>query len=266
MRMNKYIWMKEKESGLYEHLEELRDRLVRILIIIGIISVVSLTLSIKEFNLGLIIYLPYPDPSNNIATQVIKILTSNLVPENVELIQTAPGQAFFAQLYVSALLGIIIGMPIIVREIVGFFAPALYEHERKILANITLPSIVLFITGAVFSYILIIPFMLEFLYRYGEALGVLTFLNITDFVTFILYFIIAFGISFQLPIIMHTITKAEMVEPKFWRNNIRYAIIILVIFGAIITPDGSGITMWFVSLPLLALYVAGMLFVERYKH
>lgn len=258
--------MEEEERSLYEHLEELRDRLIRILIVVGIISVVSLTLSIKEFDLGLIVYLPYPDPSNNIATQVIKILTDNLVPENVELIQTAPGQAFFAQLYVSVLLGVIIGMPVIVREVVAFFAPALYEHERRILANITIPSIALFITGAIFAYLLIIPFMLEFLYRYGEALGILTFLNITDFVTFILYFIIAFGISFQLPIIMHMVTKAEMVEPKFWRDNIRYAIIILVIFGAVITPDGSGVTMWFIALPMLALYAAGMIFVERYKH
>ncbi|GIU71554.1 MAG: twin-arginine translocase subunit TatC [Candidatus Nitrosocaldaceae archaeon] len=254
--------MEEEEKHLYEHLEELRDRLIRILIAIGVISVITLTLTIKEFDLGFIIYLPYPELGNNIAMQVIKVLTDTLVPENVELIQTAPGQAFFAQLYVSLLLGVIVGMPIIVREIIAFFAPALYEHERKILKNITLPSIALFIVGAIFSYTLIIPFLLEFLYRYGEALGILTFLNITDFVTFILYFIIAFGISFQLPIIMYTVTKAEMVEPKFWRDNLRYAIIILVIFGAVITPDGSGVTMWFISLPMLALYVAGMLFIE----
>ena len=258
--------MEEQEKSLYEHLEELRVRIIRILISIGIVSILALTLSIQEFDLGFNIYMPYPAlEQDNIATQIMKFLIESLVPDNVELIQTAPGQAFFAQLYVSILLAIIISMPIIVRESIAFLAPALYEHERKILANITLPSIGLFILGAIFAYLLIIPFMLQFLYRYGEALGILTFLNVIDFVTFILYFIIAFGISFQLPIIMHTLTKADMVDAKFWRRNIRYAIIILVIFGAIITPDGSGITMWFIALPMLGLYVAGMILVES-KH
>jgi len=53
------------------------------------------------------------------------------------------------------------------------------------------------------------------------------------------------------------------VSPRFWRDNFRYAVIILAIFGAIITPDGSGVTMWFVAGPMLVLYVAGMLIVER---
>jgi sec-independent protein translocase protein TatC len=61
---------------------------------------------------------------------------------------------------------------------------------------------------------------------------------------------------------MWAITLFNIVEPKFWRNNLRYMIIIIVIFGAIITPDGSGITMWFVAGPMLLLYLLGMLFIE----
>jgi sec-independent protein translocase protein TatC len=63
---------------------------------------------------------------------------------------------------------------------------------------------------------------------------------------------------------MWVITLFKIVEPNFWRNNFRYVIITLVIFGAIITPDGSGITMWFATIPMLLLYVLGMLFIERY--
>ncbi len=253
----------EEEKSIYEHLEELRVRLIRVLISIIILSAIILTFSIKEFNLGFNIPLPYPDPINNIAVQTISRLTDTLVPENVELIQTRAGEAFFAQLYIAILLAMILSTPIIVRESVAFFAPALYEREKNILRNITIPSIALFILGVLFAYLLVIPFMLQFLYKYGESIGILTFLNIVDFVTFILYFIIAFGISFQLPMIMYTITKADMVDVKFWRSNLRYAIIIIVIFGAIITPDGSGITMWFVSLPMLSLYLVGLLLVER---
>ncbi len=258
--------MEDKELTIYEHLNELRNRLIRILIAIGIVSIISLTLSIKEFDLGFALYIPYPEEGNNISMQVIRSFRDNLVPKDVEIIQTSPGQAFFAQLYVSILLGIIISMPVIVRELTAFFAPSLYKSEKRIIISIIIPSIILFIIGILFSYKLIIPFMLDFLYRYGESLGILTFLNIIDLIIFILYFMIAFGLSFQLPVIMHLITKVEMVRPKFWRGNLSYAILIIVIFGAIITPDGSGITMWFISLPMILLYIIGILFVEqRYK-
>ena len=75
-------------------------------------------------------------------------------------------------------------------------------------------------------------------------------------------FLVAFGVSFQLPVIMWAVSKAELVTPKFWRRNLRYAVLILIIFGALITPDGSGVTMWFISITMLILYVAGMLIVE----
>jgi len=84
-----------------------------------------------------------------------------------------------------------------------------------------------------------------------------------DFVTFVLQFLLAFGISFQLPLIMYATTVSGMVDAKFWRKNIRYAIIIIVIFGAVITPDGSGVTMWFIAGPMIALYIIGMVFIER---
>ncbi|HVD08815.1 MAG TPA: twin-arginine translocase subunit TatC, partial [Nitrososphaeraceae archaeon] len=117
--------------------------------------------------------------------------------------------------------------------------------------------------GCLFSYFLVIPYVLDFLYRYGETIGISTFFDISEFVPFIMQFMIAFGLSYQLPIIMWAATVSGIVESSFWRNNIRYVIIILVIFGAIITPDGSGVSMWFVTGPMLLLYILGILFIER---
>jgi len=74
---------------------------------------------------------------------------------------------------------------------------------------------------------------------------------------------LAFGISFQLPLVMYAATASGITEASFWRKNIRYAIVVIVIFGAVVTPDGSGVTMWFIGGPMIALYVAGMFFVER---
>ena len=84
-----------------------------------------------------------------------------------------------------------------------------------------------------------------------------------DFVSFVLQFLLAFGISFQLPLAMYAMSMSGMTDAKFWRRNLRYAIIAIVIFGAVITPDGSGVTMWFIAGPMIALYLAGMLIVER---
>ena len=107
------------------------------------------------------------------------------------------------------------------------------------------------------------PYILDVLYKIGESTGVVAFLNIMDFVSFVLQFLIAFGISFQLPLVMYAATVSGLTDSAFWRKNIRYAIVIIVIFGAIITPDGSGVTMWFIGGPMIALYVAGMFFIER---
>lgn len=247
-----------------KHLEELRIRILKIVIVVGVITAVILTFHAEpiEFS-GITLYYPNPQPLDNMAAQLTNFMSKNLVPEGVQLIQTAPGQAFFAQVYIAALVGIVAGMPIIIRELVSFLRPALKEREIHISRSITIPALGLFVTGCVFSYVFVIPYILEFLYKYGESAGLVTFLNIVDFVTFVLQFLIAFGLSFQLPLVMYAATASGMVDSKFWKKNIRYAIVIIVIFGAVITPDGSGVTMWFIAGPMITLYVTGMFMIER---
>jgi len=247
-----------------QHLAELRRRILRIAIVVGIITVFVLTFHATPVEIGeLTLFFPTPNPLDNIAAQITNYLKVQLVPDQVQLIQTAPGQAFFAQVYIAALVGIVVGMPVIVKELTAFIKPALKEREINVSKSILLPAIGLFITGCLFSYFLVIPYILEFLYRYGESAGLLTFLNIIDFVAFVLQFLLAFGLSFQLPLVMYAATVSGLTDGNFWRKNIRYAIVIIVIFGAIITPDGSGVTMWFIAGPMIGLYLAGMIFVER---
>jgi len=251
-------------NEIHTHLDELRKRLLRIVIVVGIVTMFILSFHLEPFDFqGITLFYPYPEPLDNIAAQITTHMRENLVPEDVQLIQTAPGQAFFAQVYIAALVGIAVSMPIIIKELVGFIKPALKENEIKVSRNISVPALGLFITGCVFSYIFVIPYILDFLYRYGESSGLVTFLNVIDFVTFVLQFLLAFGISFQLPLIMYAVTGTGVIEAAFWRKNIRYAIVIIVIFGAFITPDGSGVTMWFIAGPMMALYLAGMIMLER---
>ena len=247
-----------------EHLDELRKRVFRMVIAVGIIAFFILGFHLTPFTYsGLHLYYPTFSPFDNIAAQVTVVMKHQLLPPSVQLIQTAPGQAFFAQFYVAVLFGIVLGMPVIVKEFMGFLSPALHKKEIRIIRSVTVPAITLFTAGCLFSYFVVTPLMLEFLYRYGESAGLLTFLNIVDFINFVLQFLLAFGISFQLPLIMYAVTASGMVGEKFWRKNMKWAIIAIVILGAAITPDGSGITMWFVAGPLIGLYLIGMALSER---
>ncbi len=262
------------EMSILEHINELRSRILRIVISLVIITIFSMSIGIKPIIIDLDgnnntqnnvkLYYPYPDPFGNIALQLTKYMQDTLLPSEVKLIQTAPGQAFFAQVYVSLLIGVICSMPIIVKEIYGFISPAIGKQTKKIgVINVFLPTVALFVIGIAFSYVLVIPFTLSFLYNYGQAIGVETFLNINEFISFVLQFFLGFGIAFELPVVMYAISLTGIVDSKFWKNNFRYAAIILVIFGAVITPDGSGITMWFIALPMISIYLLGMLAIRR---
>jgi len=246
------------------HLDELRSRILRVAAIVGAVAVFAMTFHAEPFGAwGVTLYYPVPDPLDNIAAQVTAHMRHDLVPPGVQLIQTSPGQAFFAQVYVAALLALLAAMPAVARECVAFLRPALREREVRAGRAILLPSVGLFAGGCAMAYLLVIPYILEFLYRYGESAGLLTFLNVIDFVVFVLQFLLAFGISFQLPLAMYAVSASGAVDSGYWLRNARYAVIAIVVFGAAITPDGSGVTMWFIAAPMMALYFAGLWAIRR---
>ncbi|MCP8305245.1 MAG: twin-arginine translocase subunit TatC [archaeon] len=250
--------------GILEHIEELRARLIRIIISVAVVSIFTFIFGIKEFSYGnFIIYLPYPDIYNNISAQVIERVKDDLLPSYVQLIVTNPTQAILALFSTSLFLGIAFSMPVIVHQIGKFLNPALYPSEKKTISRIIVPATILFLLGCLFSYFLITPFTFDFLYGYALPLGAQTFLTIDEFISFVLLFTLAFGLSFQLPIIMVVLTSVGVVDPEFWKKNFSYAVVAIVVFGAVITPDGSGITMWFVAIPMIILYALGYLFIRR---
>jgi sec-independent protein translocase protein TatC len=255
--------MASEEMTLFEHFDELRTRVVRMAIAVVVISIFCMSFGLKPIEYaGIHLAYPFPDTIHNVSSQIMRYMQKSLIPTGVTLVQTAPGQAFFAQIYVSMLAGAIGAMPVIVKEITGFISPAISPSARTSISRVTIPAIALFVAGVVFSYLAAVPFVLQFLYQYGQAIGAVALFNISDFISFVLQFLLGFGIAFELPVLMYGISLTGAMSPYFWRNNFRYAIIVLVIFGAVITPDGSGITMWFVAGPMIGLYLAGMLAVE----
>lgn len=211
---------------------------------------------------GLKIPILFPNSFDNISVQIILLLHNDLIPNNVNLVQTSPGQAFAAQMYVAIMIGFFGSLPIILREFVAFLNPALLHTERMVVKRTIIPAITLFILGCWFAYAVAIPYTLEFLYKYGQAMDVLSFFDVTSFLMFVLNFLVVFGLSFELPLIMWATSKLDLVTINFWKQNMKYALILIVILGAFITPDGSGITMWFISGPLIVLYAIGLIILK----
>ena len=253
-----------KERSFVEYTEDLRKRIMRILVAISIVTIFCLvfSISIYDFN-GYKIPLPHPDIWNNISVQTIHLMKNNLLPKNVSLIQLTPQGPFLTEIYSALLLSIILVMPIAIRELAGFIGPGLYQREKAVVKKFMAYTVGLFAGGCLFSYFLVVPSILSFLYKYGQAIGISTFLDIGQFIPFVMQFLIVFGLSYQLPIIMWALTVSGIVQYTFWRSKFRYAIILCTIFGAFITPDGSGVTMWFIAGPMIVLYVIGMLGTER---
>ena len=160
-------------------------------------------------------------------------------------------------------LGILFGMPMIVYQFGKFVSPGLYPHERAILIKTALPATFLFGLGCAFAYFIIIPFTIDFLYGFAFAMDVQPFLSLESFISFVIIFLIAYGLVFELPIIMVGLTRLGVVSAQFWGDNWRYAFVAMVIFGAFVTPDGSGITQLMVAAPMMVLYVIGYLVSRR---
>lgn len=221
----------------------------------------TLGVTIIKFD-GYDLFVLYPDTFNSLSVQVISHIKNDLLSNNISLVQTTPGQAFTAQMYVAIIIGIVGSLPVMVGELFAFLNPALHYSEKRIIKSIVVPTISLFVIGCLFSYYVAIPYTLDFLYHYGQAMSILSFFEITSFIIFAVNMLIIFGFAFQLPIVMWALTKALIINANFWKDKMRYVIIFLVILGAILTPDGSGITMWLVAGPLMLLYVIGIIAIK----
>ncbi|MGN6821440.1 MAG: twin-arginine translocase subunit TatC [Candidatus Nitrosocosmicus sp.] len=248
-------------------IQEIKIRLFRIILSILIITVLSMTLSISIVDFYSVkIPVLFLNPSENISTQIISFMKSTLLPKTIVLIQLAPGQAFFAEIYVSIVTSLSLSIPLILKESINFLFPSLYHNERKIIIRLLFPSLFLFLIGCSFSYYIVVPYTIVFLYKYGESMGITSFFDITQFITFTLNFLLTFGLAFQLPLLMFVLTRLHIVKLVFWKNNFKYFAIILIIFGAFITPDGSGVTMWFVAGPLIFLYILGVVIIKTWSN
>ncbi len=254
--------LEDRPMTFFEHLDELRSRLVKAFVAFMVAFFFVLVVHIDwQVYAGI----PFPVPSliditgtasPSVSSQLLTWLLVFLTPPGVMIVTLEPQEYFVEVLKVGIFLAIVISMPIIIYEIGRFVAPGMRASERWIVARVAGPAALLFVLGVLFGFFLILPFTFAFLY--GLVPNTISRqLRVDSFLDFILPFLVGFGLAFELPIIMVGLTYLGVVKPEFWKKHWRIAILICFVFGAVITPDGTGITMTLVAVPMMGLYGAG---------
>jgi sec-independent protein translocase protein TatC len=208
--------------------------------------------------------LPIPAPSfESISTLFFKKIQHDLLVKNAELIVTNPLDAMWTQIGISLFLAFVITLPFLLYKIAAYFSPALFKKEKRAILKALVSCLILFIGGCVFAYFFLIPETFKILYSYVSALGAKPFFAINQFISMVLILTGGVGIIFLLPIFMILLSRLGIVNPDAWKNNWRYAILTSFIIAAVITPDGTGITMILLALPITLLYFFGCIMSKK---
>jgi sec-independent protein translocase protein TatC len=251
-------------------LGEIRHRLVRIALVLGPLFGFLLFFELKLVSIPVLGYsvpfaYPWPNPFYNISAQVFLAMVAWMLPPGVRLLNVGVGDSIFAQMEIGLLLTLILGMPWIVHEVGAFLVPALRRNERALLRQIGIPATALFALGTGIGIFFLTPFTFRLLFLYVAAMQLEPVLGVQDFVTFALVYSLAFGVVFELPVFVYALTRLGVVKAAAWRKHWRGAVLGALIFGMIVTPDNSGITMLLIATPMIGLYLGGAYFASRWE-
>ena len=208
---------------------------------------------------------PWPSPFYNVTAQVFRALVRYQLPSDVTLLNVGIADSIVAQMEIGLLLAVVVGMPWIVHEAAAFLMPALRTNERALLRGVGIPATVLFAAGFLAGLFVLTPFTYRLLFEYVAGMGLAPVLGVQSFVTFTLLYSLAFGVVFELPVFLYALTRLGIVRASAWRQHWRGAVIGSLVFGMIVTPDNSGITMCLIALPMFGLYLGGAYFASRWE-
>ena len=190
--------------------------------------------------------------------RLVNFLQAPLNHIGKSLVFTHPMDPLNLDLQVAFLGGVIIASPLILYQVWLFIAPGLYQKEKRFVIPFMAATIGLFLTGAAFGYFFVLPGAMEILVvKFGH--NYTSMVTIEDYTSFFLSIILGLGISFELPILIFFLAMFGIVSPKFLLKNIRYAVLAVFIVAAVICPSPDPWTMCLYALPMLGLYVVGIL-------
>lgn len=222
----------KEEMSFLDHLEELRWRIVK-----SLAAIVALAIPCGIYWKNIF--------------DVIMIFPLRLAEPAPRLIYTSPAEAVILSIKIAIAGGVIFAAPIVFYQIWRFVAPGLYKNEKVIVLPVVIASTLFFLMGVSFSYVSV-PFVISFLTRFGAG-KMDAFYRAQEYLGFLIKLALAFGVVFELPVVSYVLTKIGILTPKFLIEKIRYAIVIIFIVAAILTPPDV-ISQLFLAVPLLVLY------------
>lgn len=229
--------------SFFDHLVELRKRLINSLIGIGIGMIVGLALSKP----GL--------------TYVTRPMTEALTRNHLDPYLYFTHPAGYVMLYINfgLYLGIGLAMPWVLYQVWLFVAPGLYKHERKAVVSFIVSSMCLFVCGVAFGYFVMLPQVLTFVVEFSNTGPIKPWIDINEYFKLILIVLLGLGVIFELPVVVFILSLFGIVTPKFMLKNFRYAMLIIAVVAAVVTPTPDATTMLIFMAPMVALYFIGVL-------
>lgn len=249
-----------------EHLDELRKRLIVCVAALGVTFLIAFAFVDKLYDFvmrPLAAMLPRSpvEPLKHIDPNALKLLT----PEQIKalnsvqdltgkLIFTQPTEAFILYLKIAFLVGIILAAPVIIWQLWLFISPGLYRKEKRFAIPFVTLSSAGFVGGAAFTHYILFPFMWKFLASFSNEYTVFA-PKIDDVFSLYTRMLLGMGLVFQMPTLVYFLAKMRLVTARFLLRNIKYAILVIFIAAAVITPSGDMLTQTLFAAPMLGLYL-----------
>lgn len=221
----------DRELTLVEHMSELRKRVIVSLVALGLASVISL-----------------PFATNLL--KILKIPTKDIIEK---LAFFGPQEAFLIYMRIAFLCGLTVSMPIILYQVWAFVSPAIEERLKKYSAYFILFCSLSFIAGCLFAYFILIPPALKFLLSFAKD-DLEPVISAQKYISFVISLILGCGLVFQMPVLSFILTKAGALNSRILRDKYKYAILVIFIVAAVITPTADAFNMLILAMPMLLLY------------
>ncbi len=226
-----------KRMSLTEHLADLRTCLI-----VSVIAIVA----------GFIISFYFSE-------NLLKILTDLVSADQKHVfVFLSPAEALWSNFKIALFAGIFIAFPVILYQVWRFISPGFYENERRYAIPFLFIGIISFVLGILFCYFVVLRYALDFLFTYKTA-NLTPMISIGSYLDFIMKFMLAFGLIFELPIVIIFLTKIGILTTRFLTKNRKYAILINFIVAAILTPTPDLFNQLLMAVPLIALYELGII-------
>lgn len=228
--------------SFFEHLVELRKRLIRAIIAIVIGMAIGLLVA-QHF-------------VNFVVNPMLVALRANHLEQR--LYYTSPEAYLSLVINLGLYLGIVIAMPFVLYQIWLFVAPGLYKHERSAVAGFIVSSMFLFLSGIAFGYFIMLPQILKFLIGFANNGPIKPLISINEYFSLTLIILVGLGVVFELPVLIFILSLFGIVTPQFLLKNFRYALLVITIIAAIVTPTPDATTMLIFMAPMVLLYFLGV--------